>query len=192
MVKAAIKRPWIKGNAASPSHLQKLIVVQGGRGTLDHWSRIVKTIKQHLLQTNSGGKENPQILILTYLPSSVLTGTVPVIFQSGLLTAQIDRHHNMVHQFLLSKPYFLRIIHIEKRANILLEIAKKLYICIILFNDKMISLMVHGRIKVVSIIGENVNIIVMMQSLGWMDFFFKTIEINWYMYILLLSFLLLQ
>lgn len=75
-----------------------------------------------------------------------------------LLTAQIDRHHNMVHQFLLSKPYFLRIIHIEKRANILLEIAKKLYICIILFNDKMISLMVHGRIKVVSITEENVDV----------------------------------
>lgn len=66
----------------------------------------------------------------------------------------------MVHQFLLSKPYFLRIIHIEKQANILLEIAKKLYMYHFIFNDKMISLMVHGRIKVVSIIGENVNIVI--------------------------------
>lgn len=58
-------------------------------------------------------------------------------------------------------PTFLELF-ILKSKQIYFQRQQKSYICIILFNDKMISLMVHARIKVVSIIGENVNIIVMM------------------------------
>lgn len=118
---------------------------------------IVKTIKQHLLQTNSGGKENPQILILTYLPSSVLTGTVPVIFQSGCLLPRLIDTIIWSINSSCPNPTFLELF-ILKSEQIYFQRQQKSYICIILFNDKMISLMVHGRIKVVSITEENVDV----------------------------------
>lgn len=75
-----------------------------------------------------------------------------------LLTAQIDID-TIIWSINSScpNPTFLELF-ILKNEQIYFQRQQKSYICIILFNDKMISLMVHGRIKVVSITEENVDV----------------------------------
>lgn len=86
-----------------------------------------KNYKTALAANHYSGGKKPPILILTspiICPDRNGPNDLPV----RLLTAQIDRHHNMVHQFLLSKLNFLRIIHLEKRAYTIIEIAKMLHV----------------------------------------------------------------
>lgn len=150
MVKAAIKRPWIKGNAASPSHLQKLIVLQGWQG--DSWSLITycKNYKTALAANHYSGRKKPRILIVTSPIICPDRSRVPLISQSDrLLPRLIDTIIWSINSSCQNST-FLELIRLEKRAYTVIEIAKNVT-CIILLNDKEISLLVHVSMKVASI-----------------------------------------
>lgn len=127
MVKAAIKRPWIKGNAAYPSHLQKLIVLQGWQG--DSWSLITycKNYKRALAANHYSGRKKSRILIVTSPIICPDRSRVPLISQSDrLLPRLIDTIIWSINSSCQNST-FLELIRLEKRAYTVIEIAKICY-----------------------------------------------------------------